>query len=172
MWSYLKLVACLIFFTTAFAFFGVAGAYDSGGNPWRGAIIGGVIGMVFGLALGGALDGTRLLDVLLPPGPEENLAVRTNPLDRHKDEGTMAPQGEGCVVQPSIAHTSYTPSGRSIRPDHPRRNQGNLLRPADCPPYPRTGPAAHKGGNHGRKHADQHVLVCRTVLHCSSQRVR
>ena len=65
--SYLILVACLTFFTTAFALFGIAGAHDSGGNPVVGAVGGGLAGLFFGLVVGGGVTG-KLLDAVYPPG--------------------------------------------------------------------------------------------------------
>src|SRR5439155_11734127 len=63
----LTLVASLAFFTTAFTLFGVAGAHDSGGSPWAGAVGGGLAGMFFGLVAGGGLTGGLLLDAAFPP---------------------------------------------------------------------------------------------------------
>jgi hypothetical protein len=64
--AYLKLVASLILFTTAFTIAGFAGAADSGGSPWIGMLAGGAVGIFFGLLFGGAIRG-RLLDAIYPP---------------------------------------------------------------------------------------------------------
>src|SRR5262245_19564879 len=65
--GYLKLVACLLFFTTAFTLFGIAGAHDSGVDPEYGMVSGGLVGLFFGLLVGGGITG-RLLDAVYPPG--------------------------------------------------------------------------------------------------------
>jgi hypothetical protein len=65
--SYLKLVGSLFFFTTAFAFMGMATSVDAGRGPWPRTIAGGLVGIFFGLVFGGGMRGGKLLDVLYPP---------------------------------------------------------------------------------------------------------
>lgn len=63
--NYLRLVANLIVFISAFSFLGAVSAHDRGASLAIGAVVGGVIGMLFGLVFGGGLSG-RLLNVLYP----------------------------------------------------------------------------------------------------------
>jgi hypothetical protein len=68
--GYLKLVASLVFFTTAFTLFGVAGAHDGGGNTAVGAVVGSLVGIFFGRVAGGGLTGGKLLDAIYQPADE------------------------------------------------------------------------------------------------------
>jgi hypothetical protein len=65
--SYLKVVASLVFFTTAFTLIGI----EAGRNQLHGGIIGGLVGTLFGLIFGGGFPRGNLLAALYPSGDDE-----------------------------------------------------------------------------------------------------
>jgi len=69
------MVACLVFFTTDFSLFGIAGAHDSAGNPVVGVGGGWPAGLLFGLVVGGGIKG-KLLDAIDQPGDDRRLGRR------------------------------------------------------------------------------------------------